>query len=183
MARVKLLEKDQADPVIQEMFQKLENGKSPIINLYKAVGNSPKAGRNFIRLGNAVLNPDILDPKLRELAILRVGNLLQSEYEFTKHVVIGKNAGVTMDQINDLSNWKASKKFTDIERAVLRYTDEVTLNVKVSDGTFADLKRFFDDAAIVKLTITIGYYGMVSRILVALQVELEPGEQAFMPVY
>jgi 4-carboxymuconolactone decarboxylase len=183
MARVKLLEKDQADPVIQEMFQKLENGKSPIINLYKAVGNSPKAGRNFIRLGNAVLNPDILDPKLRELAILRVGNLLQSEYEFTKHVVIGKNAGVTMDQINDLSNWKSSKKFTDIERAVLRYTDEVTLNVKVSDGTFADLKRFFDDAAIVKLTITIGYYGMVSRILVALQVELEPGEQAFMPVY
>jgi 4-carboxymuconolactone decarboxylase len=183
MARVKLLEKDQADPVIKEMFQKLEDNKAPIINLYKAVGNSPKAGRNFIRLGNAVLNPDILEPKLRELAILRVGNLLQAEYEFTKHVVIGQNTGVTMAQINDLSNWKSSKNFSDIERAVLQYTDEMTLNVKVSDGTFADLKRFFDDAAIVKLTITIGYYGMVSRILVALQIELEPGEEAFKPVF
>jgi 4-carboxymuconolactone decarboxylase len=183
MARVKLLEKDQADPIITEMFQKLENNKSPIINLYKAVGNSPKVGRNFIRLGNAVLNPEILDPRLRELAILRVGNLLRSEYEFTKHVVIGQNTGVTMEQINDLSNWKSSKNFSDIERAVLQYTDEMTLDVKVSDETFAGLKRFFDDAAIVKLTITIGYYGMVSRILVALQIELETGEEAFKPVY
>ncbi len=182
MARVKLLEKEQADPVIKELFQKLEDNKAPIINLYRAVGNSPKVGRNFIRLGNAILNAEILDPKLRELAILRVGNLLKSEYEFTKHVVIGKVAGVTTDQINHLSDWKTSEKFTEIERAVLQYTDEVTLNVKVGDATFANLKRFFNDAQIVKLTMTIGYYGMVSRILVALEVELEPGEKAFDPV-
>ena len=182
MARVKLVEKEQADPIIKEMFQKLEDGKFPIINLYKAMANSPEVGRNFVRLGSTILNREILDPRLRELAILRVGNLLKSEYEFTKHVVIGKQAGVTMDQINELSKWKSSNKFTDIERTVLQYTDEVTLNVKVSDSTFADLKRFFDDAAIVKLTVTIGYYGMVSRILVALQIELEPGEKAFAPV-
>ena len=183
MARVKLLEKEQADPIIKELFQKLEDNKAPIINLYRAVGNSPKVGRNFIRLGNAILNQEILDPKLRELAILRVGNLLQSEYEFTKHVVIGKATGVTTDQIKDLPNWKSSKKFTEIERAVLQYTDEVTLKVKVDDSTFSSLKRFFDDAQIVKLTATIGYYGMVSRILVALQIELEPGEKAFAPVF
>jgi 4-carboxymuconolactone decarboxylase len=183
MARVRLVEKEQADPIIKELFQKLEDNKAPIINLYRAVGNSPRVGRNFIRLGNAVLSPELLDPKLRELAILRVGNLLQSEYEFTKHVVIGKEAGVSADQINELSKWEASKKFTDIERAVLQYTDEMTLKVKVSDSTFAELKRFIDDPAIVKLTATIGYYGMVSRILVALQIELEPGEKAFAPVF
>ncbi|UCH52027.1 MAG: carboxymuconolactone decarboxylase family protein [Chloroflexota bacterium] len=183
MARVKLLEKDQADPIIKEMFQKMEDRKAPIVNIHKAMGNSPKVGRNFVRLGNSILNQDFLDPKLRELAILRVGNLLQSGYEFTKHVGIGKQAGVTGDQIDELSNWASSKKFTDIERAVLQYTDEVTLNVKVSDSTFADLKKFFDDQAIVKLTTTIGYYGMVCRILVALQIELEPGEKALMPLY
>jgi alkylhydroperoxidase family enzyme len=182
MARVKLIEKEQADPIFQEMFQKLEDGKFPVINLFKAMANSPKVGRNFIRLGNAILNAEILDPKLRELAILRVGNILQSEYEFTKHVVIGKRAGVTDDQINELSKWKSSKKFTDIERAVLQYTDEMTLNVKVDDSTFASLKSFFNDAQIVKLTATIGYYGMVSRVLVALEIELEPGEKAFVPV-
>jgi len=183
MARVKLVEKDQADAIIKEMFQKLDDRNVPVLNLFKAVGNSPKVGRNFVRLGNSILNPELLDPKLRELAILRVGNLLRSEYEFTKHVAIGTEAGVTNDQINELSTWATSKKFSAIERAVLQYTDEVTLNVKVSDSTFANLKRFFDDPAIVKLTATIGYYGMVCRVLVALQIELEPGEKAFMPKY
>jgi alkylhydroperoxidase family enzyme len=183
MARVKLVEKDQADAVIKEMFQKLDDRKVPVLNLFKAVGNCPKIGRNFVRLGNSILSPDLLDPKLREMAILRVGNLLRSEYEFTKHVTIGLEVGVTNDQIDELTNWTSSKKFTDIERAVLQYTDEVTLDVKVSDGTFANLKNFFDDQAIVKLTATIGYYGMVSRLLVALQIELEPGEKAFIPKY
>ncbi|MBM4446474.1 MAG: carboxymuconolactone decarboxylase family protein [Chloroflexi bacterium] len=183
MARVKLVEKEQADEVIKEMFQKLEDRRVPVLNLFKAVGNCPKIGRNFVRLGNSILNPEFIDPKLRELAILRVGNLLRSEYEFTKHVTIGLDVGVAKGQIDELSNWASSKKFTDIERAVLQYTDEVTLNVKVSDSTFASLKRFFDDRAIVKLTATIGYYGMVSRILVALQIELEPGEKAFIPKY
>ena len=182
MARVKFVQKEDADPVIKELFEKLESNKAPIINLYRAVANSPKGGRNFIRLGNAILNPEILDPKLRELAILRVGNLLKSEYEFTKHVTIGKGAGVTMDQINILSDWKASEKYSEIERAVLQYTDEVTLNVKVSDATFSNLKRFFNDAQIVKLTMTIGYYGMVCRVLVPLEIELEPGEKAVAPV-
>ncbi|OGN93342.1 MAG: hypothetical protein A2Z75_08725 [Chloroflexi bacterium RBG_13_50_10] len=183
MARVKLVEKDQADAIIEEMFQKLDDRQVPVLNLFKAVGNCPKIGRNFVRLGNSILNPELLDPKLRELAILRVGNLLRSEYEFTKHVTIGREACVTNEQIDELTNWTSSKKFTDVERAVLQYTDEVTLNVKVSDSTFADLKRFFDDQAIVKLTVTIGYYGMVSRVLVALQIELEPGEKAFIPKY
>ena len=183
MARVKLVEKEQADPRIKEMFQKLDDQNIPILNLFKAVGNCPRIGHNFVRLGNAVLRPEFIDPKLRELAILRVGNLLRSEYEFTKHVTIGLDVGVTKDQIDELSNWTSSKKFTDKERAVLQYTDEVTLNVKVSDSTFANLKKFFDDQAIVKLTATIGYYGMVSRVLVALQIELEPGEKAFIPKY
>jgi len=183
MARVKLVEKEQADPRIKEMFQKLEDQDVPVLNLFKAVGNCPRIGRNFVRLGNSILRPDFIDPKLRELAILRVGNLLRSEYEFTKHVTIGREVGVTDDQIDELSSWASSKKFTDIEKAVLQYTDEVTLNVKVSDSMFANLKKFFDDQAIVKLTATIGYYGMVSRILVALEIELELGEKAFIPRY
>jgi len=181
MARVKLVEKEQADPTIREVFQILEDLKIPLSNIFKAVGNCPKIGRNFIELGNSLLNPEFIDPKLRELVILRVGNLLQSDYEFTHHARIGIKAGLTKDQLKELSTWKSSDKFSEIERAVLQYTDEVTLNVKVSDSTFANLRRYFDDPGIVKLTTIIGYYGMVSRILVALQIELEPWVKPFIP--
>jgi len=179
MARIKLVEKEQADPIIKEIFQILEDLKIPLSNIFKVVGNCPKIGRNFIELGNSLLNPEFIDPKLRELVILRVGNLLQSDYEFTHHARIGIKAGLTRDQLKNLSDWRSSDKFSEIERAVLQYTDEVTLNVRVSDSTFADLRRFFDDPGIVKLTAIIGYYGMVCRILEALQIEMEPWVKPF----
>jgi alkylhydroperoxidase family enzyme len=81
--------------------------------------------------------------------------------------------GLTQEKIDDLKNWGVSKEFNERERAVLQYTDEIARNIKVKEETFSKLKKYFSDHAIVELTITIGYYGMVCRILVGLEVELE----------
>ncbi len=173
MARIKLVEKEEADPIIKEIFQLLEDLKIPLSNIFKAIGNCPRIGRSFIELGNSLMNPEFIEPKLRELVILRVGSLMQSDYEFIHHARIGIKAGLTREQVKDLSDWKSSGQFSEMERAVLQYTDEVTVNIKVSDSTFAELSRHFDDPGIVKLTAIAGYYGMVVRMLEALQIELE----------
>ncbi len=173
MPRVSLVEKDQAHPVVKELYEKNEQQGWPVINLFKVMGHCPYIGLNFQRLGNSILRGEKLSPKLRELAVLRVGNLARSEYEFTKHTVIGLQAGVTQKQIDGLASWKTSPAFNETERAVLAYTDEVARDVSVSDRTFADLRRFLDEDQVVELTAAIGYYGMVCRILVALKVELE----------
>jgi len=173
MARVQKVEKKTARPEIQNLFEKMEKGGGRIINIQKVVANAPKIGRDFLRLGNAILMKGKLSPALRELAILRVGDLSQANYELTQHVPIGLAAGLSQKQIDDIGNWENSNLFSDKERAVLRYTDEVTVNIRVSDHTFSLIKEFFDEEEIVELTVTIGYYGMVCRILEALQVELE----------
>ena len=174
MPRVSLVEKDQAHPVVKELYQKNEEQGWPVINLFKVMGHCPYIGLNFQRMGNSILRGEELSPILRELAILRVGVLAQSEYEFSKHTVIGKEAGVSQKQIDGISNWVSSPEFNEEERAVLAYTDEVATSIRVKDETFAKLQNFFNEHEIVELTVTIGYYGMVCRILVALQVELEP---------
>jgi len=56
---------------------------------------------------------------------------------------------------------------------VLAYTDEVERDIRVRDETFDRLRSFLSEHAIVELTVVIGYYGMVSRFLIALDVELE----------
>jgi len=173
MARVQKIEIETAQPDIQKLFEKMEKGGGRVINVQKVVGNSPKIGRDFLRLGNAILMKGKLSPALRELAILRVGNLAQANYEWTQHVPIGLMAGLSQQQIDDIGNWEDSRLFDDTERAVLQYTDEVAVNIRVSDETFSLIKDHFDDEEIVELTVTIGYYGMVCRILEALQVELE----------
>ncbi|MFC1918760.1 carboxymuconolactone decarboxylase family protein [Chloroflexota bacterium] len=174
MQRVSLVEKEQAHPMVKELYQKTESRGWPLINLFKVMGHCPYIGLNFQRLGNAILRGEGLSPNLRELAILRVGNLAQSEYEFTKHTVIGLKAGVTRGQINNISKWVSSPEFSHKEQAVLAYTDEVAQNINVQDKTFVGLQGFLSEQEIVELTAVIGYYSMVCRILVALQIELEP---------
>ena len=181
MARISYLQKEQADPFIKEAFQKLEDQKLLILNLFKVVGHCPRIARNFMRLGDAILRKDDLSPKFRELAILRVGYLNRAVYEYTKHVPMGRNEGLSQVQIDSIPDWTNSNKFDENERAVLSYTDEVTLLVKATDATFNKIKGFLDEAGIVKLTATIGYYGMVCRILESLEVDLDAGEKSLLP--
>lgn len=174
MARVPLVEKEQAPPKVREVFQKIEDNGSRVINLFKAIANSPtNILPNFIRLGNSILGQTELSPKLRELAILRVAKLSGSEYEWKQHVAPALEVGASQEQLDAISDWKNSPKFNDEERAVLQYADEVAQKVSVADQTFKALKKFLSDQTIVELTMTIGYYGMVARMLVPLQVEMD----------
>jgi len=173
MARVKLLEKEEVEPMAREIYQKVEDSGSEVINLFKALAHSPKIFRDFNRLGITLLLKGDLSPRLRELAILRVGNLAGANYEWTKHVPIALEAGASQGQIDDLPNWADSTQFDEQERAVLQYTDEVARNIKASDGTFKKIAEFLSQKEIIELTVTIGYYGMVCRVLETLEIQLE----------
>ena len=173
MARVRLIEKEQASPEVREIFQKIEDNGARILNLYKVAAHSPKVCLNLIRLGNSIIGRMELSPKLREIVILRVATLTGSEYEWAQHVPVALQLGVSQKQLDAISDWKNSPEFNDEERAVLQYTDEVAQKVKVTDQTFDRLKSLFNEQAIVELTITIGYYGMLARLLVPLQVEVD----------
>lgn len=174
MPRVSLVEKDQAEPKVKELYQSIENHGSQLINLFKVMGHCPYIGLNFQRLGNSILRGEVLSPRLRELAILRVGDLTGAEYEFKQHIPRALEAGAGQEQINEISDWASSAAFKDQERAVLQYTDEVAQHIGATDDTFTKLRSFLSEHEIVELTAAIGYYSMVCRILVALKIELEP---------
>ncbi|MBI2918562.1 MAG: carboxymuconolactone decarboxylase family protein [Chloroflexi bacterium] len=173
MARISYLEKDQAPAEVQDLYQRLESGGAKVLNLYKVLAHDPAAMRAFMRLGNRLLTSTKLPPKLRELAILRVAQLTDSRYEWGQHVPIALEAGVQQEQVDSLVYWPRSKAFDDVERAVLAYTGEMTERVRVADDTFAALRHHLDEPAVLDLTLCVGYWGMVARVLVALKVDLE----------
>lgn len=173
MARVAILEKDQMHSDLQSMFQNMEERGRKVLNIFKVLAHCPDVGRGALRLGNAILFKGKVDPRLRELAILRVGDLLKANYEWTQHVGVALRVGVPQEQIDALPDWSSSKVFNDQERAVLQYTDELTEKVRVADSTFQAVRAFLSEEQTVELTVAIGYYGMISRILESLQIELE----------
>lgn len=173
MARVPYVQNNEADPKVREMFEKIEASGHQVVNLYRVLAHAPEICRGFIRFGNRVLYKGALTPALREIAILLVSERTDANYERTKHRDIAAKAGVRPEQIAEVANWEGSKAFNDQERAVLQYTEEVNRDVRAQEATYAALKQHFNTQAIVELTVTIGFYGAVSRILENLQVELE----------
>lgn len=147
------------------------------LNIYRMLAHSEYGLKGFIRMGNALLYKCELDPVLRELAILRVGRLSRAAYEVYQHERIGREAGVSEEKIAALRDATIEAPvFSDDEKAVLRYTDDVVRNVKASDKTLKAVEAFLSKGALVELTLTIGYYMMVCRFLETTGVEIEEGQ-------
>jgi alkylhydroperoxidase family enzyme len=128
-------------------------------------------------MGNALLHRCELDPVLRELAIIRVGRLSRAAYEVFQHERIGREVGVAEDKIAALRDATVEAPvFSDHEKAVLRFADDVVRNVRASDKNLKAVEAFLSPGALVELTLTVGYYMMVCRFLETTGVDGEDGQ-------
>ncbi len=175
-ARVPYLNREDLPEADRVIFDNLAaEGGGTVGNIFRVVAHTPKFLRRFCGMGNVLRNKTALDPKLRELAILTVGRLTDAHYEFVHHRSIARRVGVSREQLDALTDWEKSTKFSDNERAVIRYTAEATINVRVTDATWNALKAFLDTRRMMELVQNVAYYNMVVRILEPVGVELEPG--------
>jgi len=168
---------------LDQMPEKTRNmimgGKSELsaLNINKMMAHAENSVRHFMRMGNSLLTQAKLDARLRELSILRVATLCRSHYEWYQHEIVGRRVGLPEEQIAAVKQGPDSPVFNDLEKAVLRYTEEVTLNVKSSDEAFNKLAGVLSHQELVELTLTIGFYNMVARFLENTGVEVEGKSQ------
>jgi 4-carboxymuconolactone decarboxylase len=171
MARVRLNETHDLPEEHRWLFERLE-AQGPILNIFRAMSHSPVALRRFMKFGSYFLGEGKLDPKLRELAILRAGYLCRAPYEFSQHVSFGRRVGLSDNQIRGIAQPDAAL-FSPEQMAVLAYAGELTADSRVSDAAFAAVAAFLTDEEIVELTMVTSFYNMVSRTLNALQVDID----------
>ena len=169
MARLPYIEPDQVAPEYRDMLKRNTN-------LHKLLVNSPDMARAFSGLGGYIRFKSKLDPRLRELAILQVGWLEKSEYEFTHHVKIGKEFGVTDEDIKGLMAETEGKpsQLEPLARAILRGAREMVKDLGMSDATFAEIKQHLTDEHMTDLVLTIAFYCAVVRVLATMKIDNEP---------
>ena len=174
MARVRLNETSEVAEDHRWLFERMEQ-RGPILNIFRALSHSPVALRRFMKFGGYFLEEGKLDPKLRELAILRAGWLCQSRYEFSQHVSFGRRTGLSDEQIRGITESlsEAAVLFSANELAVLAFASEMTSAALVTDATFGAVRAFLGEEEIVELTMVTGFYNMVSRVLNTLQVDVD----------
>jgi alkylhydroperoxidase family enzyme len=170
MARLPYLDEADLKPEDRDLL------KRPI-NLHRMHVHSPGMARPFTALGHYIRYGSTLDPRVRELAILQVGYMTKSPYEYSHHLKIGKDFGVTEADIAalELETNGGKSDLSDIDRTVLRAAREMTSNLKASDETFAALKAHFSNEHLVDLVTIIAFYNGVVRFLATMDVDVEPG--------
>ena len=142
-------------------------------NIFKMLSHSESHLHNYCRLGNAIRNHGVLDPRLRELAITRVGILLGAEYEVVAHKRLGRGVGIPENQIMALEEGASSDAFNEVEKALLAYTDDLVANPGAG-ATFETIASHLNAEEMVELTLAITFYIMTSKFLITFGIDLEP---------
>ena len=171
MARVPYPDPSTLSPETQEVL-----GKMPPLNIFRMMAGGEGLLKAFTRMGNYLLFKSKVDPILREIAIIRAGVLSKAKYEVHQHERIGRDLGMSDALIKAIHAGADDPAFDDVQRMVMRYTDDIVKNVRASDATFNALKARLSLQQLQELTVTIGYYMTVSRFLETFDVDIEqPG--------
>lgn len=168
MARMDYVDADAANDRVQELLSKLNHK-----NIFRMLAHSPSHFETYVRMGNAIRFKGELDSGLRELAITRAGILCKSDYEVIAHKRISKGVGLEDAKIDALEEGAEANAYSDLEKDVLRFTDEVVTTDMVSDELFERLQGQLTQGAMVELHLAIGFYIMTSKFLVTFGVDLQ----------
>jgi len=170
MARLPYLDKSDLLPEHQDLLARN-------LNLYRLLAHSPRAARSLNTLARFIRDGSRLDPRLRQLAVLQVGYVTRSAYEYSHHVRISRDDfGVSDDDIRAIADETAGRASTlePLAKAVLQAAREMTRGVEIPDETFAALRQGLDDERLTDLLITIAYYNGLVRLMAAIQIDVEP---------
>lgn len=169
MARIKYA--DTGAESVKPLSDRIVAERGQMLHIYRMLLHSPNVAEGWLALMTAIRQRCVLPGSLRELVIMRIAQLNGAAYEAEQHRAYALKEGVSEAQLEALEDWENAKLFSGVERAVLDYTDTMTLDVKVPVKIFEAVQRHFDEQGLIELTATIASYNMVSRFLVALQIE------------
>ena len=156
-------------------FQRLLESRHPL-NLYRMLPHAGPAAEGFLALGGALLRDGALDPRLREVAILRVGLLSGASYEVHQHRRLARRAGLSDAKVAALEPGADTAALDEVERLILQFTDQLVHHVKAPDAMFEAMRAHFSDRELAELVLIVGFYMMVSRFLENFEVDIEaPG--------
>jgi alkylhydroperoxidase family enzyme len=148
-----------------------------LLNLDRMLLHSAPLARGWNTYLGAIRKDLAITPLLRELAICAVARYNKADYEWLQHAPELLSAGgsqAQLDALHDIATAPTNRAaFSTIERLVIQLTQEMTQSITVNTATMKQLHEHLSAREIVEIVGVIAAYNMVSRFLVALEIEPE----------
>ncbi|KKW65822.1 carboxymuconolactone decarboxylase family protein [Mycolicibacterium elephantis] len=134
----------------------------------------PMLGSILETLGGAIRFRTKLSPRLREIAILHVANAMDSEFEWWAHARVGKTVGLTSDDLDALSCGRFTGKDEE-ERMLATFCRMLLCEHNLTDREFADFSARLTVPVMIEVTVLVGYYQTLARLMRVFDIGLPPG--------
>lgn len=174
--RIEPLPDDEVDPesraIVNAIRASAGAGPAAIMPEYmRVVIKHPEIFRCQMDMGTAIFKGRI-PPRERELAVLRIGWLTQSPYEWGEHVDIGQRYGLTAEEVARVTQGSAAPGWGEHDAAILRGTEELLADYALSDATWQILAKTWDEPQLIEFPMMVGQYVATAFVQNTLRIRL-----------
>jgi len=147
------------------------------LRLTRTLARHERPFKSFLLLGRRLVMRAAIPFADRELLILRTAWNCGAAYEWGQHVRIASAGGLDRTVIDRVPDGPDAPGWAEHEATLLRAADELHADARLSDPTWSDLERRFDERQLIELPMLVGYYHLVAFTLGALAISPEPGDE------
>jgi 4-carboxymuconolactone decarboxylase len=136
-----------------------------LIGPYNPLLYSPGAGSGFLDFEHAEDTGSSLNDRVRQVVILSVGSVWQSDYEIYAHSAIALQAGLSEETLQALRSGEFAVDLTDDEQLAQAYTLQLVSEHSVERSLYERAESVFGRHGLVDLALLIGRYLAICAIL------------------
>lgn len=148
-------------------------GRPKALNALGTLAQHPELTKAFNTFNGHVIYNTSLSPRQRELLVLRIGHLRQSEYEWKQHLVLAADAGITDDEVAAVQEGPDAVGWSATEAALVRAVDELLGGAEIADDTWATLAEELDTHQLMDVVFTVGAYDLIAMAFKTFGVQLD----------
>ena len=178
MARLSNISREELKPEDQKYYDEISGSRGSVRGPYGILLHSPDLAARVAHTGAFVRYDFDIPESLKETVIITTAREIKSQYEFSAHARLARQAGVSEATIKAIADGSAPANLSGDEELVVRYTQQLLRDHKVNDATFNAVQEKFGVEGTLNMTVLIGHYLLVGQVLAAFEVELAPDMQA-----
>jgi AhpD family alkylhydroperoxidase len=143
------------------------------LNTLGTFAHHPALARAFLTFNGHVLLATTLSQRQREILVLRTARLLGCGYEWAQHVFLGRDAGLTDEEIARIA-WGPEAPFWEpLDAALLRAAGELVADGAIAAPTWEILAKDLGTRQLMDVIFTVGAYQTLSWMMRSFELELD----------
>lgn len=153
------------------------------LNVLGTMAHHPVLAKAYFTFNGHLLLSTTLTERQRELLVLRVAAVRKCGYEWAQHLFVGRDAGLTDEEIGRVAYGPDAPFWDELEAALLRATDELVVDGAISRSTWAVLAEGLDRQQLLDVIFTVGGYDTLAQMFSSLELAIDDDIQELMGRY